>query len=186
MRAFLFALGVTALGLAAVAPLSAVTVVPLSFSQLTGTSTAVVHARVVDVRGQWTADRRGIESLVTVDALGYLKGDLGARVLVRVPGGEAGGLVNIIPGMPRLATGDHVVLFLTGVAPGIPVVTGTTQGVFRVTTDPRSGGLMVIPPAVSAAGPQGARLARGDVARRPMALSAFELVVKQHVAEAAR
>lgn len=186
MRAFILTLSLAALSLAAVAPLSAVTVVPLSFSQLTGTSTAVVHGRVADVRGQWTADRRGIESLVSVDALGYLKGDLGARVLVRVPGGEAGGLVNVIPGMPRLTAGDHVVLFLTGSGPGIPVVTGTTQGVFRVMTDPRSGTLMVIPPVITSAGTPATHTVRGDLARRPMALAAFELAVKQQLAEAVR
>lgn len=160
-----------------VAPLSAVTVVPLSFPQLVTAATAVVHGRVTEVRGQWTADRRGIESLVTVDALRYLKGDLGGRVTVRVPGGEAGGLVNLIPGVPRLAPGDHVVLFLTTRGPSVPVVTGTTQGVFRVGVDPRSGGLIVQPPALP--GAASGAVARGDLARRPVSMAGFAEAVRQ-------
>ena len=46
-------------------------------------------------------------------------------------------MVNIIPGAPKFAEGDQVVLFLKVDGPSIPIVTGTTQGVYRVTTDPR-------------------------------------------------
>jgi hypothetical protein len=155
----------------ATAPLAALTVKPLSFTELVDTSVAVLHGRVIDVRGQWTADRHGIESLVTVEAFAYLKGQLGPRVTVRVPGGRAAGFVNIIPGAPVFADGDHVVLFLTANGPTIPVVTGTTQGVFRVTTDPRDGGLMVVPPVIDTAG--SAPVVRGDVLRRPLSLEAF-------------
>lgn len=157
------------------APLAAVTVKPLTFAELVASSVAVVHGRVTDVRGQWTADRHGIESLVTVEAFAYLKGELGPRVTVRVPGGRAAGFVNIVPGAPSFADGDHVVLFLKSNGPAIPVVTGTTQGVFRVTTDPRDGGLLVMPPVVDAAG--AARVVRGDVARRPIALDAFRAAI---------
>lgn len=160
-----------------VAPTSAVTVVPLSFPQLVTAATAVVHGRVTEVRGQWTADRRGIESLVTIDALRYLKGDLGGRVTVRVPGGEAGGLINVIPGVPRLVQGDHVVIFLTTSGPSVPVVTGTTQGVFRVGVDPRSGGLIVQPPAALGAAPGVVR--RGDLTRRPLTMAGFADAVRQ-------
>jgi hypothetical protein len=88
---------ITACALTLTVPLSALTVTPLSFSALVQQSTAVVQGHVVDVRAQWTADRRGIESLVVIEAAGYLKGDLGEHVTVRVPGGRVGSLVNIIP-----------------------------------------------------------------------------------------
>ena len=157
-------------------PLSAITVKPLSFAELVDGSTAVVHGRVSEVRGQWTADRHGIDSLVTIDVIDYLKGSLGDHVTVRVPGGRAGGMVNVIPGAPTFAEGDQVVLFLKAEGPSIPVVTGTTQGVYRVTTDPRSGGLMVMPPLVDAA--VTGRVVRGDLHRRPLAMDAFSAAVK--------
>ena len=160
--------------IAAAAPLSALTVRPLSFDQLVDQSVAIVHGRVHDVRGQWTADRRGIESLVTVEVHDYLKGGLGERITVKVPGGEAGGSVNIIPGAPRLSRGDEVVLFLTTNGPSIPVITGTSQGVYRVTTEARSGARLVVPPVIEAAGP----VVRGDHTRRPMPIPAFTEAVR--------
>jgi hypothetical protein len=111
-----------------------------------------------------------------------LKGGLGEKVTVRVPGGQAGAFVNIIPGAPRFVEGDRVVLFLTVSGPAVPVVTGTSQGVYRVTTDARSGALLVVPPLVEQAG--SVATARGDLARRPLALPAFAEAVQR--AEAAR
>jgi hypothetical protein len=172
---------ITACALTLTVPLSALTVTPLSFSALVQQSTAVVQGHVVDVRAQWTADRRGIESLVVIEAAGYLKGDLGEHVTVRVPGGRVGSLVNIIPGAPRFTAGDRVVLFLTTDGPSIPVVTGTSQGVFRVTTDAASGASLVVPPVIETAAPAPPR---GDLARRPLSLAAFSDAVRR--AEAAR
>lgn len=159
--------------IAAAPPLSALTVRPLSFDQLVDQSVAIVHGHVQEVRGQWTADRRGIESLVIVEVEAYLKGGLGERITVKVPGGEAGGYVNIIPGAPRLSPGDDVVLFLTASGPAIPVITGTSQGVYRVTADPH-GARLVVPPVFEAAGP----IIRGDVTRRAMPISAFTEAVR--------
>jgi hypothetical protein len=149
----------------------------MSFAELVDASTAVVHGRVSEVRGQWTADRHGIESLLVVDAIAYMKGALGERVIVRVPGGQVGSFVNIIPGAPRFDQGDRVVLFLTATGPSIPIVTGTTQGVFRVSSDARTGGLMVTPPVIDA-GPGPARIVRGDLDRRPLSIEAFAAAVQ--------
>ena len=137
---------------------NAITVVPLTFEQLVEESTAIVYARVADVAGRWTADRARIESIVSVDALRYLKGDLGEHVDIRLPGGEAGGLVSVIPGAPVLRSGDLVILFLISRGPSIPTPVGLTQGVFRVTIDARSRGIVVVPPPITAA-------ARGRVVR---------------------
>jgi hypothetical protein len=176
MRAIVIACAVAA-GL----PLSALTVKPLSFPELVAESGAVVHGRVAEVRGQWTADRSGIESLITIDAIDYLKGQWGEHVTVRVPGGQVGTFINLIPGAPRLAEGDRVVLFLKASGPSIPVITGTSQGVYRVAMDTQSGTAMVVPPVVEA----GAVVTpRGDLARRPLSLPAFADAVRR--AEAAR
>ena len=121
--------------------------------------------------GRWTADRRGIESLVTLEALRYLKGDLGPAVALRLPGGEAGGFVNVLPGAPVLREGDLVVLFLVSRGPAIPVPVGLTQGVFRVVRDPRRGAALVTPPPLKQS-PAG-RVIRGAAERRALTLDAF-------------
>jgi hypothetical protein len=70
-------------------PMEAVTVVPMTFEELVAESVAVVYARVTDVRGQWTLDRRAIDSLIALEPLKYFKGDLGETVVMRLPGGTA-------------------------------------------------------------------------------------------------
>lgn len=159
-----------------IAPVEAITVVPITFEELVADSTAVIYARVADVRGRWTADRRTIESLVTLESLRYLKGDLGGEVTIRLPGGEAGGMIQVLPGAPVLRPGDLVVLFLGARGPAIPSPVGLTQGVFRVTVDVRSGEVLVAPPPLkaSAAG----RIIRGAAERRSLTLEAFAREVR--------
>ena len=161
---------------------SAISLVPMTFDELVAGSVAVVYARVAEVRGQWTADRRGIDSVMTIDALEYFKGDLSDRVTVRTPGGRAGGMINLIPGAPVFAEGDLVVLFLKASGPSIPVPTGLTQGVFRVTLDPATRAPLVQPPSLHAAG--AGRIVRGDPAHRPVALPVFATRVREAMKDA--
>jgi hypothetical protein len=158
-------------------PLAAITIQPLSFEELVNDSAAVVYGHVTDVRGQWTADRQGIDSLVTVEALAYFKGALGEAVTVRVPGGRVGPIVHVLPGAPTLASGDRVVLFLKAIGPSIPIVTGTTQGVFRVASDPRTGAPVVVPPVIGSSTPPG-RIVRGARSRQPLPLADFGAAVR--------
>ena len=162
--------------LASAIPAQAIIVMPMTFEELVGEATAVVYARVAEVRGRWTADRGRIESVVTLEALRYLKGNLGDQIAMRVPGGEAGGFVNVIPGAPVLREGDLVVLFLAARGPAILTPVGLTQGVFRVIVDPRAGTAVVTPPPLkaSAAG----RIVRGAADRRTLTLDAFAAEVR--------
>jgi hypothetical protein len=171
MRVAIVALSVLAAG-----PVQAITLSPMTFEQLVGEAAAVVYARVADVRGRWTADRRRIESVVTLDALRYFKGDLGDDVELRVPGGEAGGLLQVLPGAPVLREGDLVVAFLGSRGPAMPTLVGLTQGVFRVVIDARTGTAQVTPPPLkaSAAG----RIVRGAADRRTLTLDAFAAEVR--------
>jgi hypothetical protein len=149
----------------------AITVRPLTFEELVAQSTAVVYARVAGIRGRWTADRRSIESVVTIEPLRYLKGDLGEEIVMRMPGGEAGGRVQVLPGAPVLKEGDLVVLFLGAHGPAMPTLVGLVQGVFRVVLDTRTGVVMVTPPPLKAS-PAG-RLIRGAADRRILTLDVF-------------
>lgn len=162
------------LTLAAVAPARAVTVAPLSFEELVRQSSAVVYARVIAVQGQWSDDRRRIDSLVTVEVIKGLKGPATAELTLTVPGGQVGRYRNVMPGAPSFARGDHAVLFLTARGPRLPVTTGFTQGIYRVVRD-TSGTALVTPPAIE---PARAPIVRGDRRRAPISLDAFETAVR--------
>jgi hypothetical protein len=153
--------------------LGAVIVTPLSFPELVDQSQVVVYGRVSDVRGQWTDDRHHIESFVTVRAIDYFKGHRGETVTFKVPGGRAGGLVNVWPGVPEFRDGDLVVLFLASRGPAVPMPVGLTQGVFRVMPDARSGEMLVSPSPVGLQGAEPGPLVRGDPRRRPVRLAAL-------------
>lgn len=155
-------------------PAQAVTVAPLSFDQLVRQSFSVVYARVVDVQGTWSDDRRRIDSLVTVAVIKGLKGTQTAELTLTVPGGQVGHYRNLVPGAPSFARGDLAVLFLTARGPRLPVPTGFTQGIYRVMRDAGSGAALVTPPALAA----GHAIVRGDARRKPVSLDAFEVAVR--------
>jgi hypothetical protein len=152
----------------------ATTVVPLSFEQLVNESQSVFYGRVADVRAQWTADRRFIESVVTVEILRGMKGNARESIAFTAPGGQVGRYLNVIPGAPSFAPGDLAVFFLTAQGARLPVTTGLTQGIYRVQRDSLSGEMLVVPPAIEGAG----RIVRGDARRKPVSLAAFEGTVR--------
>lgn len=156
-------------------PAQAVTVVPLSFEELVRQSSTVIYGRVVEVRGQWTDDRRSIDSLVTVEVIKGIKGTAAAELTVTVPGGQVGRYLNLVPGAPSFARGDLAVLFLTARGPRLPVPTGFTQGIYRVARDGASGTAMVTPPVTEASQ---LRIVRGDRRRKPVPLAEFESAVR--------
>jgi hypothetical protein len=160
------------LALTAGAPsLGALTVAPATFEELVRESVAVVHGRVRDVRGQWTADRRSIQSTVTLEVIDAFKGSEVEAASFVVPGGEAGGRLLVIPGAPTFRPGDEVVVFLGGRAPALPQPVGLSLGVYRVVADARSAAKLVVPSPVSA-GPAGP-VRRGSLSRPVKALEAF-------------
>ena len=165
--------------LVAAGRLDAMLVTPVTFEQLVDEAAAVVYARVADVTGHWSNDRRSINSVITLEALRYLKGDFGNAVALRLPGGEVGGVTNVLPGAPVLRTGDLVVLFLKAQGPAIPTTVGLGQGIFRVVRDHRSGAMLVTPPLLkeSAAG----RVVRGAADRRALTIEAFGETVSARV-----
>lgn len=156
----------------------AITVAPLSFRQLVDESQLVVYGRVADVRGQWTDDRQGIDSLVRLDALHVIKGRAAEQVTFKTPGGEAGGRIHLLPGAPSFREGDLVLVFLGGGGPAYPTLVGLTQGVFRVTTHPTSGALMVVAPPIETAQHTPGPIIRGDARRRPVTLDTFGAEVR--------
>jgi len=157
------------IGVVGVSSLSAMVVVPAEFSEMVAASELVVHGRVVDVRAQIVGDRRTIETVVTVSVLDAIKGQPGATVYFKVPGGQIGRYRRFMVGAPEFASGEEVVLFLKGRPPAVPFPFGLSQGVYRVVRD-ETGRTLVTPPVVSEAA---GRVVRGDSSRRPMELATF-------------
>jgi len=112
--------------------LHATVIVPAELSELVAEARTIVHGRVVAAEPRVVAGERGIETLLTIAADEYLKGSLGPRVTIRVPGGQVGDRRHVVVGAPILRTGDDVVLFLGGSGPSVPWILGLNQGVFRV------------------------------------------------------
>jgi hypothetical protein len=161
---------------AAAPPAGALTVLPATFEELVRESVAVVHGRVRDVDGRWTADRRTIESTITLDVYDAFKGTEQATTTFVVPGGEAGGRRLVMPGAPTFRVGDEVVVFLRGRAPSLPRPVGLSLGVYRV-AHPVSGGALVMPsPVHEAATPT--RVVRGTPARQVRPLADFGAAVR--------
>lgn len=163
--------------LAAPWPSGALTVLPATFDELVRESHAVVYGRVVAVDGRWSADRRTIESIVTLEAIEHFKGTATATTTFRVPGGDAGGRRLVVAGAPAFRPGDAVVVFLRGRAPSMPSPVGLSLGVYRVSSDPRSGTLVVVPTPVRAA-EHPAPVTRGAAARAARPLAAFGAEVR--------
>jgi hypothetical protein len=132
---------------------------------------------VIAVEARWTDGRRGIETLVTLEAETYLKGDLGPTVQFRVPGGRLGRFRSITVGAPEFAVGQRVILFLGARGPSVPYVLGLGQGVFRLQSA-RDGWVVTPPPVLPVAGPTPVRVVRGDATRVPAPLADFERRVR--------
>jgi len=162
----------------------ATVLVPIEFRELVTVSTTIVHGRVVDVRAGWMDNRRAIDTVLTVEANEYFKGEGAATVLVRVPGGQMGRYRTVFVGAPTFQSGDEVVLFLRGNSARGAAIVGLNQGAFRVAPD-RSGRRVVQAAAVmSRTGELTEAVVRGDVSRRPMPVEAFGDLVKRVVAGA--
>ena len=162
--------------------LHATVLVPAEFREIVSGSQIIVHGRVADVRGEWTDDRRRIETIVTLDAGTYLKGGPGENVTFRVPGGTVGRYRTLMVGAPEFRAGDEVVLFLKANGPSVAHVFGLSQGVFRVRRDSRTGQRLVVPPALMAHREAPQKVTRGATDRRPVPLDTFQAQVRATLA----
>jgi hypothetical protein len=168
-----------ALFLLAAAPAAATVLVPADMTELAREAAVIVRGRVVSVQAVWTAGRRSIETVVTLEVAEALKGAPGREVSLRVPGGELGRYRSVMVGAPAFQEGQEVIVFLGGRAPQLSYLLGLGQGVYRVRRLGAAGVAMVSPPLALAdpAGP--VRVRRGDPARRALPLEEFTRQVKQ-------
>jgi hypothetical protein len=111
--------------------LSAATLEQLSLDDLAQKSTDIVRATVVgtyaDVRGS------SIYTHWKIQVTERWKGSSGSPLEVLVPGGDANGLHQEVPGAPKLTQGKEYLLFLWTSKSGSTYITGWGQGVFTLT-----------------------------------------------------
>lgn len=112
------------------------TAVRLDLDELVERSSLVFEGRVLERRAVRSADGR-IETELRLAADRHFVGAETPERVVRVPGGvlpDGSGL--LIPGMPRVAEGEELILFLTEPsATGSRMPVGLGQGKLRVVTD---------------------------------------------------
>jgi hypothetical protein len=163
---------------ALVVPARATTLIPADLGELSRDARAIVRGRVARLDPQWTEDRRTIETIVTLEVEGYIKGAFGSTLRFRTPGGDLGRYRSVVVGAPEFAVDEHVVVFLGARGPSVPYVLGLSQGVFRLVGTGDAGGWMVTPPVSLAAATRSAPIVRGDVSRRAVPLTDFEQRVR--------
>ncbi len=153
----------------------ATVLIPADLAELSREALVIARGQVVAIDARWSDGRRSIETVVTLEAESYLKGEMGRVVQFRVPGGSMGRYRNIVMGAPQFTLGQRVIVFLGATGPRMPFVLGLSQGVYRLGVTP-SGDVLVSPPPVmpGVAGP----IVRGAVMRRPAALPDFERSVR--------
>ncbi len=122
--------------LCSAAPASATTVLPVTIDQLARGSDVIVHG-VVLASEPHTVDgnERHIRTRVVIDVTTLLKGARGTKsITLDLPGGNVGDWTMQIPGMPRFAVGEELVVFLERTKRSY-AISGMSQGKFSVFTD---------------------------------------------------
>ena len=178
MRRLFFCLLFAATVFAGAARVHAIVYVAADFQTLVSEAHIIVLGRVASLDPEWTEGRRGIETLLSLDVERTLKGSAGDAIVVRVPGGQMGPYLSVMPGAPRFAEGEEVVLFLAGAPPEVPHILALSQGVFRVVRDPNTGARIVVPELLRASADGPVQVIRGDLTRKPTPLGRFILDVR--------
>ena len=91
-------------------------------------SETVVAGEVLDMRSEWTADRRSIFTTVTLRADRRFKGSGQNPVRFRIPGGTVGDTRLFVTHHPRFRVGERALVFLSGKSGRLPEVVGGTAG----------------------------------------------------------
>jgi PKD repeat protein len=101
-----------ALAFALVALAQGATYLPISDAELADRSPVIVRAQVLDV-SMVLEKLNGIDTpftIVKLEVLEQIKGAVGSTMQLRLPGGRVGGLAWSIPGTPKFASGQEVIL----------------------------------------------------------------------------
>src|SRR5262249_29669950 len=122
-------------------PLSAATVLPISFDQLVNEATAIVRGEVLNVRSEWRdrGDERVIVTLVTVRVVDTLKGSQQSRLDLEFIGGTVGDTTLEVSDSPKFVAGERDFLFIGPTGKSISPLVGFFAGRWRIQTDALTG-----------------------------------------------
>lgn len=169
---------------------SAQAVRSLSFEEIVTTADRVFLGQVVAVRPTWETSPQGkhIVSVVTFKVDRVLKGQFGPEIQLEFLGGDIGGLVMEVDGMPQFRAGDRDVLFLSATPRAVSPLVGFHQGRFRIADDRVNRTTRVLTHDGRAFTSLSGDISRRSVLPRapgPMAYADFEALVLQTLAQAA-
>ena len=119
------------------AALRATTLARMELKDLVRQSTYIVRARCLAT--SFLTSSTQVWTLSTFTVTETWKGNLSSPFVVRLPGGELGGLRVAVEGAPRFTPREDVVLFLIPNASGQMNVVGWLQGTFRIRRNLRTG-----------------------------------------------
>lgn len=152
--------------------------VPVEIGSLVADAQVIVHGRVARLEGRTSGDGLGIDTLVTLEAASYLKGDLGRTFTFVARGGQLGRYRSVVSGAPRFVEGQEVVLFLGAKAPALPHVIRLGQGAFRVSVDARTGARRIRRQPLAGDSATWQRVQRGSGPADGLSLDAFGTMVR--------
>ena len=158
----------------------------LTFDELAAQAQRVVLGDVESVQARWTADGKGIETVVEIGVeLELSNASAGATARIVQPGGTMGDRSLWVSGMPEFKQGERVLVFLEIVGPDADGTTmhrvlGLAQGKFNVL--PRIGGgfdaVQRIPTALALAEPGEDGVIRPNERLRPLVLDLDEALAR--------
>lgn len=116
---------------------AAMSVRPMTLTELVRVADSVVLADVESARSEWSSDGKTIYTFVTLAVRECWKGTPVERVIVRVPGGQIGALKLHVSEAPTFVVGERTMTFLKSVSlPGgttIVETVGWFRGKYSVT-----------------------------------------------------
>jgi hypothetical protein len=124
------------------------TVRAVGFDELCRAAAVIMRGRVVGAIAaeSMAADgSRIIETRVTFEVERVLKGSAAARTTIVVPGGRVGDREMVVSGVPSLAIGDRVLVFVGPEGSSFVPFVGVDQGVFRIDHDGSTGVDVIAP-----------------------------------------
>jgi hypothetical protein len=164
-----------------VIPLGATILIPAEFREIVADAALIVRGRVTDVRSV-VVTGAGIDSFATVSVDAVLKGQAGAFVSVRVPGGDVGRSRFVMIGAPKLRVGDQAVFFLKQYSDGSFRPVGLSMGIYALQRERITGRFVIDAPLLAGVTASAGPVVRGDTRRRPMPVSEFESLVRLVIA----
>lgn len=115
--------------------LSGTTILPPTFETLVSRADRVLHARVIG-QESFRDSFEGqpfVRTDVTVEVIETIAGEpAGEKVVLEFLGGQAGGLIMRIDGMPKFVAGDEVILFERGNGRTVCPLVSWQYGQYRV------------------------------------------------------